>query len=281
MAKFCTMCGKPLEEGEICSCQLSNQTAQAPQQEILPQQMPAGQPAAQPTVQINVDNASNYIKKVFTYFKKIFCAPATDGAMFAVSQDKNTAFGILGAQAIFSALFALIATSKVGSLLKMVSSVKMPYVRIFIVTLLASFALSCAYAGILLGISILFKNKISFSAALCATATRSIALVPVTIAAIVLVFINFGYGIILFYLGNLAGLCYLVITFPITSQENKNKVAFIVFISTVIFAIVSMFIMVKCAPYYLPDSVKDSISSATNMLKNPSSFFEGIMNEMY
>lgn len=269
MAKFCTKCGKPLEDGVICSCQLSNQNVQVEQQQVSRVQ------------QINVNAASNYLNKLFSIFKNVICAPATEGVKLVISQDRNTAFSIIGVQAFFSALFALIATSKLGSILNLISSTKMPYIRIFIVTLLASFVLSCAFAGILLGISILFKNKISFNAALCATATRSIVLAPITIIAMVLFFINAGYGVILFFMGNLAGLCYLVITFPIISQENRNKVAFIVFLSTVIFAIVSMFVMSKCVGFYVPDEVKDSIGSVSNMLRNPSRFFEGIMGEMY
>ena len=269
MDKFCTKCGKPLEEGEVCSCQITDQNMQAGQQPVPPVQ------------QINANGASNYLKNLFLLFKKVIFAPATEGVMFANSQDRNTAFGLMGVQAIFSTLFALIATSKLGSLFSLVSSAKMPYIRIIIVTLIASFAFSCAFAGILLGISILFKNKINYNAALCVAAIRSIAVVPVTIIAIVLFLINPSYGLVLFYMGNLAGLCYMVTSFPITSQENRNKVALIVFISTVLFAIVSTFIMSKCVGFYIPDSVKDSIGGLSNMLSNPSGLFEGITGDMY
>lgn len=307
MAKFCTKCGKALEEGEICSCSIVNQSMQqapqyqgqpAPQYQgqFAPQyQQPTPQYQAQPTPtyanqpvsQATGKTASDYLKKLFQLFKNILRYPATEGAVFAVSEDRNLAFGLLGAQALFSALFGLAMASKAGSLLKVLNSfsdsesMKMPYFRIFLLTIIVSFALSCALAGILFGISTLFKNNVSFKAALCTTAVRSVVLIPISAVALILSFLNIGAGILLFYMGNLAGICYMVLAFPVTSQENRNKVAFIVFISIVIFAFVSMFIMAKCAPYYAPSSLKESFEAISKMVTNPSSFFEGILGDLY
>lgn len=313
MAKFCTKCGRPLAEGEICTCEQTNQNIQEAQpqpeqgmqqsqpqpeqgaQQSQPQSeqgMQQSQPQPeqvcinQPSQQMKGQNISAYLKKLVSLFKNIIQFPATQGTNFVISEDRNSALGLIGVQAVFSAVFALVVASKVGSLFNVVGgifskAVKMPYFRIFIVTLIISFALSCVLAGILLGISILFKNKITYQAALCVTAVRSVALASVTIIAILLAFLNLGYGIVLFFMGNLAGICYMLSAFPITSQENRNKAAIIMFLSVLIFALIASFIMSKCAALYLPNSVKDSISSVSKMLTNPSEFFDSIIGNIY
>jgi hypothetical protein len=299
MAKFCTKCGKTLVEGQPCTCEASNQNIQATQlyqEQTEPlytnqpeQQLYMNQQTQQAYVaqQANGSDISTYLKNIFRVFKNILRFPVTEGSMFVISEDRNSAFGLIGIQAIFSALFALVVSSKINSLIKLISAyamgetIKMPFFKIFIVTVIASFGLSCALAGILLGISHLFKNKISFRAALCVAATRSVVLVLVTMISIVLFYINAGAGVILFYMGNLAGICYMVNVLPITSQENKNKTAMIVFISIVIFAIISMFVMSKCAPYYLPEAIKDSVDTIMRLITNPSDFFESFMSDLY
>jgi len=310
MAKFCTKCGKPIGEGGICDCETVNESqrveqqvpvtpilqassyaqapqatpyAQAPQAAPYaqaPQAAPVYQTYAQPA-QAASGNFSIYLKKLFQIFKGILRFPSSEGSKFAVSEDRNTALGLIGVQAIFTTLFAMITISHTLSVLfgafggsGSSSSLKMPYVQIFFVTLIASFALSCAFAGIIFGISYLFKNKISYTAALCITAVRSVIIIPVTIIAVVLLFLNLGYGLMLFYAGGLAGLCYMVAAFPCTSTENKNKVPLIIFLSLLAFAIVSYFVMIKCLPFYLPSTLKD----ISKELSNPSKFFSNFMN---
>lgn len=295
MARFCVKCGKPLQEGEICSCEVVNQNPQQVPQyqyqagpanvnQTVPQYQPQGQPVynGQPASQMNGQAASAFVKKLFEKFKSIFLKPATEGASFVVSEDRNSALSLIGVQAIFTTIFALILAAKANPIFELVNEymddeVKIPYVSIFFITLIASFALSIALAGIVLGISTLFKNKISFNTALGIAAVRSVVLVPITILAIVLSFLNVGYSVELFYAGNLAGICYMVSAFPVTTQENKNKVALIVFISIVAFAIVSLFIMKNCAQYYVPESMKDGVKELTKLFTNPSSLFGEMM----
>jgi len=311
MAKFCTKCGKPLVEGGICDCDAVNQSqsveqqvpvtpivqaysytqapqsapyAQAPQATTYSQTPQAAPYAptyqnmnAQPT-QAGSVNFTIYLKKLFRIFKGVLRFPSTEGVKFAVSEDRNSALGLLGVQAILTTLFAMITISHTISMILGTlfgsSALKMPYVQIFIVTLIASFALSCAFAGIIFGISYIFKNKISYKAALCITAIRSAIIIPVTIAAVVILFLNVGYGIMLFYAGGLAGLCYMVAAFPCTTAENKNKVPLIIFLSMLAFAFVSYFVMIKCLPLYLPGSLKD----VSKELSNPSKFLSNFMN---
>ena len=283
MAKFCTKCGKPLVDGEPCSCGLSNQNEQAA---ALENQSQAEQIYVnQSSGQANRQSSSDYFKKLFQLFKNIFRYPATEGAKFVISEDRNSSFGLIGGQAVFSALFDIVMISKINSIFSVFNILgdgfKLSYVKVFLVTLIISFALSCGLAGILYGISYLFKNKISYYASLCVVSARSVIIILVTIISIILSYINLSFGLSLFCLGNLAGIGYMAVLFPVTSQENKNKAALIVLISMVIFIYIGSFITVKCAPLYFPESIKDSIGSMSKLMTNPSSLIKDIIGNIY
>jgi|GEM_PF-5085226 hypothetical protein len=289
MAKFCTKCGNPLTEGVPCECETVNQGIKVEQTvEQTAEQQPDQQANqiiyTQPVQQANPNSAIVYLKKLFNLFKAIVRFPSTEGVKFAVSEDRNTALALIGAQAVFSALFALLVSFKFDDLFSsfgMVEDIKMNYFKIFIVTILASCVLSCAFAGIIFGISYLFKNKLSLNAALCITAVRSIIIILVTIVASLMLLLNFRCGVTLFYSGSLAGICYMIVAFPCTSLDNKNKVPLIIFISALIFGLISYFVMFKCLPLYAPDSMKESFKSISQMLTNPSGYRKNMMDGLY
>lgn len=277
MAKFCTKCGRPLEEGKICPCQLTAEGAQT---------------FTQQQYEKAKQNTSMFLQKVFATFKSILRSPATEGTKFAASEDTSIALGLITFQAIFSALFALVVTSKVDSLLKLFYSYKdmdlatanlykLPFLKIFIVTIIISMILNCILAGLLLVISMFMKNNVTYKTMLCVAATRSVALIPVTIISIVLFYINNSAGLMVFYLGSLAGLCYMVSAFPAASEDIKNRIPAIVFITSLIFTFVSMFIMYECIPYYLPEGMKEGWSYMKEGLRNQSALFEKIFGSIY
>jgi hypothetical protein len=237
-------------------------------------------------------NSSMFLQKVFASIKSILRSPATEGAKFAASEDTSIALGLLAFQAIFSALFALVVTSKINSLLNLLYSFddmdlatanlyKLPFFKIFIVTIIVSMLLSCILAGLLLVISMFMKNNVTYKTMLCVAATRSVALIPVIIISIVLFYINNGAGLMVFYLGSLAGLCYMVSAFPAASADIKNRIPAIVFIASLIFTVVSVFIMYQCIPYYLPEGMKEGWSYMKEGLRNPSEVFEKIFGSLY
>ena len=83
MAKFCTKCGKPLEEGEVCSC-----TQAAPQQQAAPQMQAAPQQQA-PQQQGYVSNeqqfqqtqqaVAGFLTRMFGAFINVIKHPVTAG----------------------------------------------------------------------------------------------------------------------------------------------------------------------------------------------------------
>ena len=274
MAKICTKCGKELEEGVACSC-----TDYIVKEQVQYQESSAVTKALITPQQAN--DAKMYFISLVDILKKIIKYPNTEGARYAVSDDRKSALGLIGIQALLTTLFTIIAVAQLNPLLKALSffggNIKMPMIKIFILTFIASVVLSMALAGIILGISTLFKNKITFQTALCITSIRSVALIPVTLVACLLIFVNSGYGVMLFYAGNLAGICYMISAFPVTSTEDKNKVPLIMFISMILFAIISVIVMTKIAPQFLPDALKE----ASDLFGNPGNLFPGMLDELY
>lgn len=313
MAKFCTNCGNPLGEGLICSCQApvegtnpATQQDQPVMQQVQPQQVKP-QEQVQATQPINQANESQYqqqfanakqnstmfLQKVFATFKSIIFSPATEGTKFATSENTTMAMGLLAFQGIFSALFALVVTSKINSQFtraysqfgridyEMANMYKMPLFKIFLLTAILSVILSCALAGLLLLAGMAFKNNATYKTMLCVAATRSVAVIPITIVSIVIFYVNNGAGMSVFYLGNLAGLCYMVSAFPAATTEIKNRIPVIVFIASLIFMFVSLYVMYKGFPSYLPEGFKESWGYIQREFKNPENLFEELFGSMY
>ncbi len=284
--------------------QPATQQAQAVTYQAQPQQQVQSD---QPMIQVNGQDFSQYqqqfekakqnstmfLQRVFTTFKSILRSPATEGTKFAVSQNTTIAMGLLAFQGIFTALFALVVTSKINSQFtraysqfgrmdyEMANMYKMPLFKIFLLTAIVSVVLSCALAGLLLLAGMVLKNNATYKTMLCVAATRSVAVIPITIISIVIFYFNKGAGISLFYLGNLAGLCYMVSAFPAATSEIKNRIPVIVFIAALIFMFVSLYVMYKCFPSYLPEGLKESWGYIERGLKNPSAIFEEIIGDMY
>ncbi|BCN31609.1 Yip1 family protein [Anaeromicropila herbilytica] len=295
MAKFCTKCGKPLEEGQTCSCQLQPTTT--PIMEETPtmasEQSEQAFNSNQPTMNTQADykqyqqqfnqakeHSTRYLQDLFASFLNIFRNPTTSGPLFVKTANHNIAIGFIVFQAILTAFFSVVVTSKINSTLNLfgglmgdysdaaTAAYKLPLVKIFIVTILISCLLSCILAGILYLVSMIFKNTIHFKSMLCVAATRSVALIPITILSIIVFYINTNTGITLFYLGNLLGICYMLVSLPIISQDNKNKVPFIIFITMVIFFFVSTFVMYHSIPLYLPETMKDGWKEFSTHMKS-------------
>lgn len=271
MAKFCTQCGKPLEEGIQCDC-MAAQHIETSEQYHYNSEV-GGNFQTKPST----DNISLLLKKILEVFKAVVKSPSTEGAKHIVSTDRNIVLGLIGAQALLSTLFAILIATRMKSLLRIVflvgGSSKAPYIKIFFVTLLGSVALSFILAGIIFGICYLFKNRISMLTALRVVSVRSIALIPVTLVASVILFLNMGYGIALFFAGNLAGICYMVAAISGTNIINRDKVPVIVFLAAIVFGWISIYLMGKGMAIIAPDSLQGMPDSLTN----PGDFFSGVL----
>lgn len=300
MAKFCTKCGRPLEEGEICTCQQKTvqaeavvKTEQAETESTQPSQVAqqAQQAAQQAVKQVASYDYNAYFKKVTGAFIEISKKPVTAGAEFIGKADLAVTMFFIVIQGILTGLFTLVIATKIGSIItglgNLASSfssssskknnasdiIKMPYFKGFILTVFISVMLTVLLALILYAANKVLKNVVTFKQMLTAASLRSIFTVYTTLFAIIVFLINPMAGIVCFFSGNLVGMFVIAMTLP-DNAATKNLVPFIMAAAFFVFMIVSLFVISKCWTIYVPDVIKAGIGTMKNMFSDPSEFFE-------
>lgn len=304
MAKFCSECGKPLEEGKSCCCSASETVhfQQILEQEVeeypnigIHRENQRNQRDSQFT-QINhslllsKDEKDSYFYDIMCTFKHILYAPVTHGVEFVKSKDTSTGLKLIGLQALLSGVFACIVSSKLNtvlsthnntfSLLSKKIDIKMPMMNIFIVTIIFSCILSLALAGILYVISHFVQNKVTFDSMVCTCGVRSVPIIVVNLITIALFYINNFYGILLFFLGNLIGYFYLIQVYPCTS-ESKEKVPLILFLSAMVFIVVTYMIMYRGIDVYIPEELKAKWAYIKDDISNVEVIFDNFMGRFF
>lgn len=305
MAKFCTKCGRPLEEGAICNCETTQNAQVAAQttQEVAP--TPAQQTTQQTTQQatqqapqqtvakVNGFDFNLYFKTVLDTFVGITKKPVTAGIDFIAKADLSIALFFIALQAIFTGLFSMVVCSKIGaaistlgSLTSLVSGssskdndvldlIKMPYFKGFILTVLISIILTGILALVLFGANKVLKNIVTINQMVAAASLRSVFAVFTSLFAIIIFFINPTIGVLFFFAGNLVGVILIVMTLP-KNAATENLVPIVMGVAFVIFMIVSLFIMSKCWTIYVPSAIKEGIDGLKDLISDPTEIMESI-----
>ena len=107
MGNFCTQCGRPLQEGEVCNCTAQAAPNPAP---AAPTPTPVAPNPVTP-VQAAPSQSSREIKQGFenlvTALKTVWKNPAEAASALAKKESWLAALILIAAQALFSGLFAL------------------------------------------------------------------------------------------------------------------------------------------------------------------------------
>ena len=171
MAKFCTYCGKQLEDGEVCSC--TTQTAQAPNQQPA-QAAPTMQQQTTPYSQAPTQHAPNptaqAIGSGFKSLLTIVNKPMETLSSFVNAANFIVALILIGAQALVAGFFTLAAMSDLGEMINLG--------KMFFLTLLFSLVLSAVLYGSLFLFTIIFKGKTDAKTLLTVVAIRSVIVIP-------------------------------------------------------------------------------------------------------
>lgn len=218
MGNFCTKCGKPLADGEVCNCQGAapqidpaqqaapqqqsaapqQQYQQAPQQQY--QQSPQQQYQQVPPQQYQQQYqqmapqqsaASDYFKQFFNTALNVWKKPVTAGKEYVMSGKFTLAIGYLLVQAVLAVILGRVfeARSSLANLAEFAgSSVGVTYVKVFFGTLFLSAIFSIMLAGLLLGFNLIAKNNMTFKNALCLASVRSIVIAPAMVVALIIMF---------------------------------------------------------------------------------------------
>lgn len=283
MAKFCVYCGRPLKEGEVCTCRNQSQQA-APST--------TGQAVAVPSA--SASKASVYLKALWDLIKKSFKAPAQMLGSFASSADSKMALGLIGVQAISFGLFMDVFCSRITSvalnLLNKIASalgesdtneesiqqvaglVKFPLGKIFFLSLALSVLEALIFAAILLLFVNIFKGKTTYKHMLCVSGANSLAAFPFMLLGIVGMWINFRFGLGLAVLSLILQPYFTYEALNGVETVDRNKSIYVCFLSFAAMTIIVSFIAKQVYPMYLPDELKSVVNELSSQTESASYF---------
>lgn len=283
MAKFCVYCGRPLQEGEVCTCK--DQAAQ----QATPPAAPVSDttPSAAQSTPVTPGAAQIYIKHIWELIKKSFQAPSSMLRSFAASGDNKTAFGLIGMRALAFALFMLVLCSRITASITAVVGkiysgiqdyIQFPLAKVFFLSLIISFGVACLFAALLLLFNkYVGKAETTYNNMLCVSAGSGIAVIPFLLAGILLMFLNLNLGFCIAFFGPVLALIFAFAALPGASQIDSNKSIYVLFAATAILLIAVYIIIKLFSPMFLPDGLANGMkelgsgSPFSNIL-NPSSF---------
>ncbi len=297
MGRFCTKCGRPLAEGEVCNCQgvapQPQQTftqdqqvppqGQAQYQQVSPQGQPQyqqvppqGQPQYQQMAPKQPSAAENYLKELLNTGLNIFKAPVTEGKKYVAEGNSKLAIGYLVIQAILAMILGMTFEARSG-LAKIGSyniwsggvdtgAVALTYVKVFFSTLVLSALFSLIFAGLLFAFNNIAKNKMTFQNALCLASVRSIVLVPAMVVAWGIILINPMLGGSVSLIINIWGMITIVKALPVASEKADNLITHLMTAAFVIFAIVSVGIMLTIGSACYCSGIISKITSIMSYL---------------
>ena len=277
MARFCTRCGRPLEEGEVCNCgqEAAPQQQQAQQQQVAQEAAPQQQQAQQQVApqfqqqqsgqqfqqqaqqqgyaqnsqqfQQTQQAVTGFLGKMFASFLNIIKHPVTGGRDVILAGGVAVGIALMVLQGILTAIFAAIGANKAfGDMVGVVSyfssdDVKIPYVKIIFLTLILSVILSFVLALLLFLGNLIMKNTVSFTQMIGAASLRSSVVIITNILAIIVCLINPVGGMLVFAIGNIWGFFVILQAMPIATEAMRNKLPLVMILVYFVFMLANYF----------------------------------------
>ena len=253
MAKFCTNCGRKLEEGEVCNCE-EVKTVNEPQKGKVEKQTNT------PSITINLPNASAISnsdagKKIGEILKGIFVKPIDTIKEYTKEENFSVALIFVLISSIFTGLFTMAYVKNTfivtGSQLyaslyntfspnnNMVTEI--PYAKYFFTALVISVAIAFIFAGALYVINKAFKGKGSFKQAFALYGIISALAAVITLVATIFMFVSVTVGLIILVLGSLLVLVYLYHGLKFIGPDDQNKFGYIYILT---YTVVSLIVYV-------------------------------------
>lgn len=265
MAKFCTKCGRKLEEGEVCFCvdvTVKEEPIPEPVQQPY-QQQPDEQTKTKEAewIQEKTSALVSGTKNMFAEILPILKAPVT--RMQQLAGDKNSIIGMefIIAKGIISLILVLIVLSKISSLLG--SYIKLPYGKAIIMVLLFTVGADFLEALLLKVITAAANGATTQSAMITVVGTRGLYESIITIIAGILALVSFNAAIIVYFL------CISVSTYiqysgyQATVKMNDDRKPYIFFIVKACLFIIIYIVL----DLMLKDLLTSSLSGISDLMR--------------
>lgn len=294
MAKFCTKCGRPLAEGEICNC-TSNTVEQTTQTvstdentNVVTESVVDNTIDSNGNNQINnvntqtstnatLEMTKNVLMDTWNVFLNVLKKPFSASKEYIMSNDNVPAFIFIFLQGILSGLLVLTVISRLFSeLLGSLKSIANTAVDVnpfgnFLVGFLVSVALSFIYAAILFIVCMIFKSNTSYMVCVRATAIRSVALIVSTLLAIILGLMSVKIGIVVgLIVSPIVGFMFTLAAVRSFVNINDNVLVYALIVYVIISLVAYYIVAYKIGFYNIPlvREVKKGISGIGSLLSN-------------
>lgn len=212
---FCKYCGKPLEEGQTCSCQKAGEKE--------------NQFAEQAGKAMNqlVSGTKGLIKRFLPLFK----SPVSEQRDMIQGQDKTIGMQMLGLHAVANLLVMIIACIAIRvELGDYAKYVKVPYVRMVLVAVLITIVADFVIAGALYVVTkLLFNVESNFRQMMILTGSKAVVESVTMFVGYVLALIYAPAGMIIIVLGMVLGLLFLLGGYYNTVEMNEDKRVYALF----------------------------------------------------
>ena len=228
MAKFCTKCGKTLEEGNVCDCAQTTQTQ--------PEVAVATQPKSN---NVNGFDFNKYLNDYIELLKGIFMKPVDTITKFSTSENFLLGVIALVINCLISGIFLYCFCSEAmglfsslmggyGSLLTGTTTVEVPFIKTVlygIVFMAAGFAVTALMIYVMA--TVVFKDKIDIKKTFALVGTVSVFTTITTMLCIVLNYISVKFMMIVLMLAGVFYLTYLYQGISELTKVEKNKLAYV------------------------------------------------------
>lgn len=246
MAKFCTKCGKKLEEGKTCDCQKKKKTVKEEETNDVAKEVGEAVDATAKAIANN-----DYVKKIMSILKTIFVKPVD--TMKKNTKENNFVVGLIGIglTAIFAGLFTYLYLKEfVGTIFSAFSSfgfgsVEIPFFKTFI---LGAFFIVVVFFSIAVAIyaiqSWILKKEASFKKIISLIGMCALVAAIVVLIAILGIYLVPEYALTILGIGGLFFGLLIFQGLKFTSDQDENTYVY-TFISALIFTGIILFVLIS------------------------------------
>lgn len=261
MAKFCTKCGKKLEEGEVCTCQQANNNYAEPEKAVSdgaePQQaepQPESWEGSQQTVNQTGDKTKeaewisqkstmvmNETKNVFAKIIPLLKHPVTETKKIADGKSSVLGIEFIAIKAVIVLIFTIIMLVKIDSTFG--GFVEVPKATIIIMAILLTLGADCLEALMLKVFSGVFNGVTEQSAMFSVVGTRALYETIVWIVVGIVGLLSASFGLILF---GLAAVLFPIVEFGsyrTLVQTSEDRKVYAYFVAKVIMTVILYSVM--------------------------------------
>ena len=239
MAKFCTRCGRRLEDGEVCNC--SQQTTSNG----------GGQRMENPNGQERPNNSQQWeqrgrqmadqAKNMFQVIGKILKNPVTETRKVAKGDSPIIGLEFMITKAVIFLIMMLIGAAKLSN--AAMGFIEIPYFKLILLTLLLTIAVDVAEAVLLKTFVGTFKGTTTTGAMFSVVGTRTVYDTIVGVLVVIGFMMSSKVGLILFSIGSLFLPYVEYAGYQLVAKGDENKKLYAFFVAKVCAAVLSYIIL--------------------------------------